>query len=358
METTKQHTNGKAKADAPRKGAKAAPGARLAAAFESVEKFPVLMESRARVMHAATAETSRVNELVEAVESDVGLAIAVLRFANRSVNPVGSIGTIPGAIDVLKPSGVLAIAGTAPVFDFFETNGGREMRPERFRVHALATQQAADQIGRAVGWDDRDELAVAALLHDVGRLVIANLHPGDRGHFDVVAKPPELRLREERDRLGIDHALVGGVLARRWNLPQRIAVAIERHHADDAEGLAALVGTADMVAHYSQGEVVTPERLHASAKRCGLGPDALRDLLYQLPYARTDVSRASEPCPLSARELDVLRHLSEGMVYKQIAGEMQLSVSTIRTHLHNVYGKIGAVDRAQAVLTARDRGWI
>jgi DNA-binding NarL/FixJ family response regulator len=37
---------------------------------------------------------------------------------------------------------------------------------------------------------------------------------------------------------------------------------------------------------------------------------------------------------------------------------MHLSVSTIRTHLHNVYGKIGAVDRAQAVLMARDRGWI
>ena len=53
-----------------------------------------------------------------------------------------------------------------------------------------------------------------------------------------------------------------------------------------------------------------------------------------------------------------VRHLSEGMVYKQIATEMHLSVSTIRTHLHNVYGKIGAVDRAQAVLTARDRGWI
>jgi putative nucleotidyltransferase with HDIG domain len=359
METAKQHSNGKAKAGAAgNDGARPAPGARLAAAFEAVEKFPVLLESRARVMHAATAETGRVGELVEAVESDVGLAIAVLRFANRSAHPVGGVGTVPEAIDVLKPSGVLAIAGTAPVFDFFETNGGREMRPERFRVHALAAQQAADEIGRAIGWEDRDELAVAALLHDVGRLVIANLHPGDRSSFDVVAKPPEVRLREERDRLGIDHALVGGVLARRWNLPQRIAVAIERHHADDAENLAALVGTADMVAHYSQGETVTPERLHASAKRCGLSPEGLRDLLYQLPYSRNDVSRSSEPCPLSARELDVLRHLSEGMVYKQIAGEMQLSVSTIRTHLHNVYGKIGAVDRAQAVLTARDRGWI
>jgi putative nucleotidyltransferase with HDIG domain len=358
MQTTKPHSNGKAKADAARrKDAKPAPGARLAAAFEAVEKFPVLIESRARVMQAATAETSRIGELVETVESDVGLAIAVLRFANRSVGS-GGVGTIPAAIDVLKPSGVLAIAGTAPVFDFFEPNGGREMRPEHFRVHALAAQQAADEIGRVVGWEDRDELAVASLLHDVGRLVISNLHPGDRGHLDAKFKTPEQRLREERDRLGIDHALVGGVLARRWNVPQRIAVAIERHHSDDAEGLAAMVATADMVAHYSQGEAVAPERLHASAKRCGVGPDALRSLLYELPYNRNDVSRVSEPCPLSARELDVLRHLSEGMVYKQIAGEMQLSVSTIRTHLHNVYGKIGAVDRAQAVLTARDRGWI
>jgi putative nucleotidyltransferase with HDIG domain len=359
MDSTTPHSNGKARADAARrKDAKPAPGARLAAAFEAVEKFPVLMESRARVMRAATAETARTTELVETVEADVGLAIAVLRFANRGGSAGTSASSVVEAVEVLKPSGVLAIAGTAPVFDFFESNGGREMRPERFRVHALATQQAADAIGRAVGWDDRGELALAALLHDVGRLVIANLHPGDRGHFDASVKTPEQRLREERDRLGIDHALVGGVLARRWNMPQRIAVAIERHHVEDAEGLAAMVATADMVAHYAQGEAVSPERLSASARRCGLDAEDLRDLLYELPYARREAARVSEPCPLSARELDVLRHLSEGMVYKQIAGEMQLSVSTIRTHLHNVYGKIGAVDRAQAVLTARDRGWI
>jgi len=360
MQSTKPDSNGKAKQDATGgrgRSGKPAPGARLAAAFETVEKFPILLESRERVMRATTAETARVGELVEAVESDVGLAIAVLRVANRSGTPVG-VSCIPGAIDALKPSGVLAITGTAPVFDFFEPNGSHEIRPERFRVHALATQHAADEIGRAVGWEDRGELAVAALLHDVGRLVIVNLHPGDRGNLDAAARSPEQRLREERDRLGIDHALVGGVLARRWNLPQRIAVAIERHHAEDAEGLAAMVGAADMVAHYSQGEAVNPERLRGAARRCGLGAEALRDLLYELPYSRTDAIRVTEPCPLSVRELDVLRHLSEGMVYKQIAGEMDLSVSTIRTHLHNVYGKIGAVDRAQAVLTARDRGWI
>jgi putative nucleotidyltransferase with HDIG domain len=358
--STKSHSNGKGrKADAMVKGsgAPAAPGARLASAFEAVEKFPALIESRARVMKAATAETSQIGELVDAVEADVALSIAVLRFANRASNS-GGIGGIPAAIETLKPSGVLAIAGTSPVFDFFEPNGGWEMRPEQVRVHALATQQAAERIGRAIGWTERDELVVASLLHDIGRLVVSKLHPGRRTYFDATSRTPEQRIREERDQLGIDHALVGGVLARRWNLPQRIAVAIERHHAEDADGLAAIVATADMVAHYSQGEAVTAERLRAMAQRCGLGAEQLRELLYELPYPREEGRRVSEPCPLSARELDVLRFLSEGMVYKQIAGEMQLSVSTIRTHLHNVYGKIGAVDRAQAVLTARDRGWI
>ncbi|HYQ79195.1 MAG TPA: HDOD domain-containing protein [Solirubrobacterales bacterium] len=361
MSVTTAHSNGKVPLQEDAKAgtrSAAAPGSRLAEAFEAVERFPVLIESRERVIAAATAETARVGEIVEAVECDVALTIAVLRQANRGGLVAGGIAGIPAALEVLKPAGVLALAGTSPSFDFFDSNGGWDLKPERFRVHALATQRAADRLGRVVGWIDRDELAVAALLHDIGRLVISRLHPGYKVYFDAISRTPEQRLREEREQLGIDHALVGGVLARRWNLPSRIAVAIERHHAEDADGLAAMVATADMVAHYCQGEAIAPERLRSSAERCGLSPEALRDLLYELPLPVQDASRVSEPCPLSSRELDVLRHLSEGMVYKQIASEMHLSVSTIRTHLHNVYGKIGAVDRAQAVLMARDRCWI
>jgi hypothetical protein len=248
-------------------------------------------------MQAATAETARVGELVEAVEADVALTIAVLRFANRAA-VAGGVGGDPEAVDVLKPSGVLAIAGTAPVFDFFESNGGWELQPERFRVHALATQQARrpdrprDRLGR------RDELAVAALLHDIGRLVISSLHPAT-GLLRRRPRTPEQRIRDEREQLGIDHALVGGVLRRRWNLPQRIAVAIERHHAERLRGpCRRSVALADMVAHYAQGEAVTPGSAASSAKRCGLSPEALREVLYELPCPRED-SRDQRALPLS-----------------------------------------------------------
>src|SRR2546423_2771547 len=272
MAATKSKTNGPgsssnvAARDDARRGKTPAPGSRLAEAFEAVERFPVLLESWERLMRAATAETARVGEIIEAVESDVALTMAVLQFANRSgARNSGTIANIPVAVEVLKPSGVLAIAGTAPTYDFFEPNGGWELRPEHFRIHALASQRAADRVARAVGFKDRDELAVVALLHDVGRLVISRLHPGFQDFFDMQDRTPEQRLRMERDKLGIDHAIVGGVLARRWNLPGRTAVAIERHHADDSDGLSALIATADMLAHYGQGEAVARGRPHGAS---------------------------------------------------------------------------------------------
>ena len=80
--------------------------------------------------------------------------------------------------------------------------------------------------------------------------------------------------------------------------------------------------------------------------------------MYDLPYPTSGRTRQIDPCPLSSREVEVLKRLAEGKVYKQIALELALSTSTVRTHLHNIYGKLGAVDRAQAVLIATERGWL
>ena len=150
----------------------------------------------------------------------------------------------------------------------------------------------------------------------------------------------------------------GGVLARRWGLPKAVASVIERHHADDAVAEAAFVRLADMLAHYAQGSQVSPTELLKTARSIGLGPAELRTVMYDLPYPTTGQRRQIDPCPLSGRELEVLKRLAEGKVYKQIALELKLSTSTVRTHLHNIYGKLGAVDRAQAVLIATERGWL
>jgi two-component system OmpR family response regulator len=69
-------------------------------------------------------------------------------------------------------------------------------------------------------------------------------------------------------------------------------------------------------------------------------------------------SKGDVPNPLTDRELEVLRLLSGGKTYKQVARALELSQSTVRNHLHNVYHKLNVVDRAQAVIVSRENGWI
>jgi putative nucleotidyltransferase with HDIG domain len=331
-------------------------GRRLAEAFEAVSHLAALMESRRRLLRACERETSSPDQLAEVIESDPALVIAVVRAAaNAGSAPRG--GGVRQAVEALTLPGARALAAAMDVYDPFDAPSAPSGRRERFRRHAVATRHAADRIAELVRLGERDELAVAALLHDVGRLVLADLY-GTFERLDDADATPDERIRRERRELGIDHALVGAVLVRRWGLPPGVAVAIERHHAPDADGHAAVIRLADLIAHYADGDPAPPDALASAASRVGIERERLIPLLYQFPHTGIVRRRSSDPCPLSDREIDALRGLAEGKVYKQIAHELSLSVSTIRTHLHNVYRKVGAVDRAQAVLIARDRGWI
>lgn len=331
-------------------------GRRLAEAFEIVSRMPVLAESRRRLLAACDGARSSPGDVAEAVESDAALTIAVMRAATNGGGKVSDAGGVRQAVEGLGPAALRAIGASLETYDPLEAPTAWADRQERFRRHGVAARHAADRIAELARLTARDELAVAALLHDVGRRVLSELY----GEFalDEDEATPDERVRRERRELGIDHALVGAVLVRRWGMPPGIALAIERHHSPQAQGHAAAIKLADLVVHYANGDPAPPEALAAAAAGVGIDTGRLAPLLYEFPHSAALRRRSSDPCPLSAREIDALRGLAEGKVYKQIAHELDLSVSTIRTHLHNVYRKIGAVDRAQAVLIARDRGWI
>jgi putative nucleotidyltransferase with HDIG domain len=332
-------------------------GRRLAAAFDAASRLPALAESRTRVLRASDGESSSPAAIAEAIESDVALTTAVMRAAGDAAHAKGSSGGVRQAIDALGASGVREVVASIDTYDPFESPNGTADGYERFRRHAVATRHAADRIAELARLGDRDELAVAALLHDVGRLVLADMYLlFDQLDERLIA--PDDRVRYERRELGIDHALVGAVLVRRWRLPRGVAAAVERHHTAEADGHAAAIRLADLVVHHAHGDAAPAEAMADAASRLGLDRECIAPLLYEFPHSGETRRRPTDPSPLSVREVDALRGLAEGKVYKQIARELSLSVSTIRTHLHNVYRKIGAVDRAQAVLIARDRGWI
>ena len=58
--------------------------------------------------------------------------------------------------------------------------------------------------------------------------------------------------------------------------------------------------------------------------------------------------------PLSEREIEVLKHISQGFTNQEVAQELFLAVGTVKKHLNNIFGKLAVSSRTQAVAKGRE----
>jgi LuxR family maltose regulon positive regulatory protein len=69
------------------------------------------------------------------------------------------------------------------------------------------------------------------------------------------------------------------------------------------------------------------------------------------------LGRADRPVEsLTEREVEVLRLVARGRSNNQVATELFVTVGTVKSHLHNLSGKLGAASRVEAVALGRDLG--
>jgi DNA-binding CsgD family transcriptional regulator len=64
------------------------------------------------------------------------------------------------------------------------------------------------------------------------------------------------------------------------------------------------------------------------------------------------------PPGLTDREVQILRILAEGAAAKQVAARLGCTPSTVHNHLHHVYRKLNVNGQSQALLLAREQGWV
>src|ERR1700678_3115475 len=122
------------------------PGTRMSRAFDAANAFPALAESRNRLLSATADGKIATAAAVSAIESDIALCVAVLRVANARERGCGRVESAVSAVELLRPQIIRALAGRVQTFDFFECVGVWHTAPERFRLHALATQRAANRL--------------------------------------------------------------------------------------------------------------------------------------------------------------------------------------------------------------------
>lgn len=83
-------------------------------------------------------------------------------------------------------------------------------------------------------------------------------------------------------------------------------------------------------------------------------------VLRGLPWVQAEAGgdKGGQASRLTNRELDVLKLMSQGLAYRAIGGKLHLAESTVKKYAHSLIGKLGASDRASAVIVAYRLGLV
>ena len=254
----------------------------LTTAAEALEPLPA---SVTRLATLASGEP-HIDAVVEVVQFDQALTAALLATANSSWSASRTrVTTVRDAVVRLGTGPVLSLALGASV-------RGRMHRavPEYGRAegelweHSVAALLAAELLGRRAPVPPPAETATAALLHDVGKLVMARFLDDDLLRaLHMAAEEGVGRRRAEREVLGVDHAELGGLVAQTWRLPPSLVRGIGYHHDPllGGEPICFAVHLADVVAKIvGAGLEDNPdlEAYAAAVPALGLVPDDVDEL--------------------------------------------------------------------------------
>lgn len=222
-----------------------------------VKDLPALPHALSEVLAALRRDDLHIERCAALIERDQALCGRTLRLANSPFYGLsGRIGTIRDAIQLLGLGTVGTLMTAALLSVQFNPRQCAGFEFPRFLRHAIGASIAARELACATGHDDA-EAGLAGLLHDVGQLALAAYFPAELSAALALARTADCPVVEaERALLNLDHAEVGGLVARHWCFPARMAEAIEQHHhserhaapgADSA--LSDIVHLADAIAH-------------------------------------------------------------------------------------------------------------
>ncbi|MEN6461301.1 MAG: HDOD domain-containing protein [Syntrophomonas sp.] len=222
--------------------------------IEGVNDLPALPQVVIRVMELTENPDSTAQEINNVLNQDQGMTAKVLKMANSAFYGFPRrIATITDAIVFLGFRTIRSIVMAASVSDILSKEfAGYALAPGELWRHSQSTAMAARLIAKNNKFGSVDLAYTAALLHDIGKVILNNLMK--EGYHEVVARVTSDNvsfIEAENQILGFNHALVGARVAEKWNLPPELVEAIALHHSpSDAQinkKLTSIVHIADAV---------------------------------------------------------------------------------------------------------------
>lgn len=198
------------------------------------------------------AEDVSITEIVNLIAYDKSLTAQCLHMANSPLLGMRKrVETVQSAVMALGMTKVREVATTCCLLKALPGRPG-SLKPTDLWKHSLAVALVSREFAKRVGYEDPEQAYLAGLLHDLGLIVELTTFPKEFEAVTRLAVEKRCPLHEaEATVLGVDHCVIGQMLADRWHLPSELKEVIRRHHdvehASTASVLVSVVNLTDIL---------------------------------------------------------------------------------------------------------------
>jgi HD-like signal output (HDOD) protein len=195
----------------------------LLLAVKDLPTLPLVLEHVSKLLEDPRSSTQQVAKLIS---RDQVLSAKVLKMVNSPVYGFpGRIGTIQHALVLLGYNVVRGLIISTSVFELMTTS------MSGLWEHSVGCAMACGVIAREARYKEPEEYAVAGLLHDLGKVIVALQLPQAKMEIEQVVAQEDLPyLEAEKKILGFGHDRVNAWVADHWNLPLNLKVGMAGHH--------------------------------------------------------------------------------------------------------------------------------
>ncbi|HFC97577.1 MAG TPA: HDOD domain-containing protein, partial [Thermosulfurimonas dismutans] len=195
--------------------------------FRKVDRIPNFPETAQRALHMLQEE-DRVDfrELEKVVRHDAAITANFLKLVNSAAFGLPRrVNSLLQAFSLLGINQIKFVLIASCLGEYLrEPIKGYNLSPQDIWMHSLACGLMAEILARRAGLHRPENLYTAALLHDIGKIVLGLYVEGEIQELaKVLAENPDLTfMQAEWMVLGADHAIVGAELLRRWKFPKEV----------------------------------------------------------------------------------------------------------------------------------------
>jgi putative nucleotidyltransferase with HDIG domain len=200
-----------------------------------IKTFPGMPGAALKLLALADDADVTVQQIEGILRQDAGLTANLLKLANSAYFGIPSkVGSVRQAVILLGLKRLVQMviaACTSAIMD--RSVPGYDLPAGELWRHSLAVSVAAEGLVRELKMKAAEEIFTAALLHDVGKLILGQFVQDDYGKIEMALAQGLPFETAEAIVLGTDHAAIGAEVLSKWSLPAGIVHAVRWHHAPE-----------------------------------------------------------------------------------------------------------------------------